>query len=447
MADIVIHSIRTAQGAGERLAPQAPLAFSDGTAFDIASVTVDAGTRFQTIEGFGGAFTEASAVTLYKMPPEKQAEILRAYFDPVEGNGYTLCRTHINSCDFSLGNYAYDEVDGDVELAHFSIDRDRQALIPMIKAAMGVAGDALRLFASPWSPPAWMKTNGEMNHGGKLKPEYRDAWARYYCRYIREYEKAGIPIWGLSVQNEPLAVQTWDSCIYTGEEERDFVRDYLGPTLEREGLGDVKLIIWDHNRDLVYERAKVVLDDPEAARYVWGTGFHWYVADCFDNVQRVHDAYPDKRLLFTEGCQEGGPHLGEWAVGERYARSILHDLNRWTVGWVDWNLVLDEIGGPNHVGNYCSAPIIADTRTGEVLYQHSYDYIGHFSRYIRPGAQRIIAAPTRDELETTAFVNPDGQIAVVVLNRTEKDVPFALKFAGRVAVAESLAHSIQTFCW
>jgi glucosylceramidase len=445
MADTLIHWVRTAKGTQERLTAQAPLAFTDDPAPDMPSITMDAGTRFQTIEGFGGAFTEAAAVTLYKMPPDKQAEILKAYFDPQGGNGYTLCRTHINSCDFSLGNYAYDEVDGDVAFTHFSIDRDRQALIPMIKAAKAVAGGALKLFASPWSPPAWMKTNGEMNHGGKLKPECRDAWARYYCRFIREYEKEGISIWGLSVQNEPLAIQTWDSCIYTGEEERDFVRDYLGPTLECEGLGNVHLIIWDHNRDLVYERAKVVLDDPAAARYVWGTGFHWYVTDCFDNVQRVHDAYPDKHLLFTEGCQEGGPHLGEWAVGERYARSIVNDLNRWTVGWVDWNLVLDEIGGPNHVGNYCSAPIIADTRTGEVLYQSSYNYIGHFSRYIRPGAQRIIAVPTCDELETTAFLNPDGQIAIVVLNRTEKDVPFTLKFAGRIAFSESPAHSIQTY--
>ena len=220
MADTLIRWVRTAKGTGERLVAQAPLAFTADPIPDVVSITVDAGTRFQTIEGFGGAFTEAAAVTLSKMPPEKQAEILKVYFDPEEGIGYTLFRTHINSCDFSLGNYAYDEVDGDVDLTHFSIDRDRQALIPMIKAAMAVAGGAFKLFASPWSPPAWMKTNNEMNHGGKLKPEYRDAWARYYCRYIREYEQEGIPIWGLSVQNEPLAIQTWDSCIYTGEEEQ-----------------------------------------------------------------------------------------------------------------------------------------------------------------------------------------------------------------------------------
>ncbi|HOT93558.1 MAG TPA: glucosylceramidase, partial [Anaerolineae bacterium] len=171
MADTLIQWVRTAKGTGERLTAQAPLAFTAGPAPDMASITVDARTRFQTIEGFGGAFTEAAAVTLYKMPPDKQTEILKAYFDPREGHGYALCRTHINSCDFSLGNYAYDEVAGDVDLTHFSIDRDRQALIPMIKAAMAVTGGALKLFASPWSPPAWMKTNGEMNHGGKLKPE------------------------------------------------------------------------------------------------------------------------------------------------------------------------------------------------------------------------------------------------------------------------------------
>jgi glucosylceramidase len=435
---------RTAKDTDERLSEGAPLTLEQGLKPLLPSVLIDSGTRYQEIEGFGGSFTEAAAVTLFKMSPERRAEILKAYFDPEVGHAYSLCRTHINSCDFSLGNYAYSEVEGDVELAHFDIARDRQALIPMIKAAQQIAGPALKLFASPWSPPAWMKSNSQMNYGGQLKPEYRDVWARYYVRYIREYEKEGIPIWGLTVQNEPEATQTWDSCRYTAEEERDFVRDYLGPTLVRAGLSEVRVIIWDHNRDLMFERAKVVYDDPQAARYVWGTGFHWYVADRFDNVQLVHDAYPDKKLLFTEGCQEGGPHLGEWHLGERYARSMVNDLNRWTVGWVDWNMVLDEQGGPNHVGNYCSAPIIADTRDDSLHYQSSYYYIGHFSRFIRPGAVRVLCATTRDELEATAFLNPDGQIAVVVLNRSEEGIPFALKFGGAAALTESPARSIQT---
>ena len=443
-----VECIRTVKDTGERLAKAEPLAFGPDPGFDVPSVMVDADKRFQVLEGFGGAFTEATAATFSKMNSEAQSAILKAYFDPQDGLGYTLCRTHINSCDFSLGSYAYDETPGDTELQQFSIEHDRRTLIPLIRAALQVAGGRIKLFATPWSPPAWMKTNGDMSHGGRLKPEYRQAWAQYYARFVRAYVEEGIPIWGLSVQNEPEATQTWESCILTGEEERDFVRDYLGPTLRDAGLGHLRLIIWDHNRDRMYERAKAVLDDPQAAQYVWGTGFHWYNGDHFDNVLRVHEAYPDKALLFTEGCQEGGPHLGEWGLGERYARSMINDLNRWTVGWVDWNLVLDEQGGPNHVGNYCSAPVIADTRLCSlegVLYQSSYYYIGHFSRYIRPGAERILSAPTLDALETTAFRNADGEIAVVVMNREEGAINFALKYRGQAALAVAPAHSISTF--
>ncbi len=433
----------TSEKSGSRLAELTPVEFGLQPGWEQPSITVDARFRYQKIEGFGGAFTEAAASTFYKMSPKNRAAILEAYFGD-GGHGYSLCRTHINSCDFALGNYAYDETEGDTELKHFSIDRDRKALIPLIKAAQAVAGERLKLFASPWSPPAWMKTSGAMNCGGKLKAEYREAWAKYYCRYIQAYRMEGIPIWGLTVQNEPEATQTWDSCIYTGEEERDFVRDHLGPTLHRFGMSDVRLMIWDHNRDRMFERAKAVLDDPEAAKYVWGTAFHWYTSDCFENVQRVHDAWPDKQLLFSEGCQEGGPHLGEWSMGERYARSMIQDLNHWTVAWVDWNLVLDETGGPNHVGNLCSAPIICDTQRDEVLYQSSYYYIGHFSRFIQPGAERILCASTRDELESTAFINPDGTTAVVVLNRSNLDIPFALKHGPGAATVQSPAHSILT---
>jgi glucosylceramidase len=329
-------------------------------------------------------------------------------------------------------------------LKHFSIERDRQALIPMIKAAINLTGGGLKLFASPWSPPAWMKTTGAMNRGGKLRKECRDVWANYYCRYIRAYEQEGIPIWGLTVQNEPEATQTWDSCIYTGEEERDFVRDHLGPALHRDGLEAVRLMIWDHNRDRMFERAKAVLDDPQAARYVWGTAFHWYTGDFFENCQHVHEAWPDKHLIFSEGCVEKGPHIGVWRSGEKYARSIIQDLNHWTEGWVDWNLLLDETGGPNHVGNFCSAPIICDTGADEVFFQSSYYYLGHFSRFIRPGAMRVLCASTRDELEATAFQNVDGGVAVVALNRSDKRIPFAVKCAGEAAMVESLPHSIVT---
>ena len=366
---LLIRHFCTAKNTQLRINELIPVAFSKKRNDTLPEISLNDKITYQIIEGFGGAFTEAAAVTFYKMPAQIQNEILNAYFNLNSGHGYSLCRTHINSCDFSLGNYAYTEVAGDVNLEHFSIERDRRALIPLIKAAMDVSESNFKLFASPWSPPAWMKTTEKMNEGGKLKPEYRDAWAKYYARYINEYAKENIPIWGITVQNEPAAVQSWDSCIYSAEEERDFVRDFLGPIMVNEGLADVKIIIWDHNRDLMYARAKTAFDDPEASKYIWGTGFHWYCNGNYENLTKLNDEFPDKKLLFTEGCVEGGANIGDWCSGERYANSIINDLNRWCVGWVDWNMILDETGGPNHVGNFCSAPIIANTKTGSLNYQ------------------------------------------------------------------------------
>jgi glucosylceramidase len=433
----------TARDTGSCLTEQPALQTLQGE-HDRPRVVVDASRTFQTIEGFGGAFTEAAAVTWHKLSPPQREAMLRDCFDPQHGHGYTLCRVHINSCDFSLGNYAHVEMPGDIELRSFSIERDRQALLPFIKAAQAVAGQPIQLLASPWSPPAWMKTNDQMNHGGKLRPEHRAAWARCYVRFIEEYAKEGVPIWGVSVQNEPMAEQRWDSCIYTAEEERDFVRDHLGPALHGAGLGHVKIVVWDHNRDLIVERASVIYADAEAAKYVWGTGFHWYGESHFDHLQLVHDAWPDKHLLFTEGCQEGGPHHGSWDLGERYAHSMINDLNAWTVGWIDWNLLLDEHGGPNHVGNYCSAPILADTAHDALHHQSSYHYIGHFARFVKPGAKRVLCATSRLDLEAAAFVNPDASIAVVVLNRTEAAIPFALRIGVQTVAAELPARSIAT---
>jgi len=377
----------------------------------------------QKILGFGGAFTEASASVYEKLGAEKRAEIIQSYFG-INGNRYNMGRTHINSCDFSLGNYSYCDTPGDIELKKFSISRDKKLLIPFIADALEATQIPIKLLASPWSPPPWMKTNGEMNHGGKLKKEYRHAWAQYYCKYISAYEKEGITIWGISIQNEPDAKQTWDSCLYTGDEERDFIRNYLGPAMERNNLLHKKIIIWDHNRDIMVERARAVLSDPEAEKYVWGTGFHWYNGDHFDAVQQVHDEFPDKKLIFTEGCQENGPHLGSWALGERYATSIINDLNRWTVAWIDWNLILDESGGPNHVGNYCSAPIIVDTQTQDILYQSSYYYLGHFSRFIKRGDRIIESKNETKNLLALASINSSGSTTVVLMNKNNSKEDF-----------------------
>ncbi|MCA1032551.1 glucosylceramidase [Bacillus timonensis] len=437
-----IRMVLTAKDTEDRLTEQQGLSFTKNASN--VDISIDPTTEYQTMLGFGGAFTEATAYTLSQMSSDKRAEVLRSYFDQKEGLGYTIGRVHIHSCDFALENYTYVE-ENDVELKTFNIERDHKWVIPLVKDAMEVKGGSIPLLASPWSPPAWMKTNNEMNHGGKLLPEYRDAWATYYTKFIDSYEKEGLNIWGITVQNEPAAVQVWDSCIYTAEEERDFVKNHLGPIMHKNGHEDVKIIIWDHNRDIVVERASTVLEDPEAAKYVWGTGIHWYVSEEFHKVGEVHDRFPDKHLLFTEGCQEGGVKLGEWFTGERYGRNMIGDINNWVEGYLDWNMVLNEEGGPNHVRNLCDAPIIADTKTNELHYNSSFYYIGHFSKYVRPGAKRIKVETTNSELQTSGFLNEDGTVAIIVMNETDEKSTFTMGYNGESCQTELPPHSIATY--
>ncbi|MDD4816640.1 MAG: glycoside hydrolase family 30 protein [Victivallaceae bacterium] len=442
-----IRLVRTSQARLERFAGLRPPKIEKESEVppNDPTVVIDAAVEYQTVEGFGGAFTESAAVTWMKLSPEKRDEVIQAYFSTDNGNCYNLCRTHMNSCDFSLGNYACCDTPGDVELKTFSIDRERQAIVPMIRAARQCAGNnEMRLFISPWSPPAWMKDTKDMNRGGKLLPEYRETWAEYYCRFIQELEKEDIPVWGLTVQNEPMAMPSWDSCQYSAEEERDFVRDHLGPALRRNGMAELKLMVWDHNRYRLYDRVRTIYKDPEAAKYIWGAAFHWYCDEQFDNVLRTHEAFPDKKLLFSEGCHEGGAYLGEWVMGERYAHNMINDLNRHTVGWVDWNLMLDDQGGPNHVGNFCSAPIMIDPANDRYMLQSSYYYIGHFSRYIARGAKRILCVTTRDAIEAAAFVNPDGGRVAVLLNRGNEKFNCQFKEGDMAAAVELPAHSIVT---
>ena len=413
-------------------------------------IFVDPAKKFQTLTGIGGALTDASAETFAKLPKEKQQEFMKAYYDPVKGIGYTLARTNIQSCDFSSDSYSYVGAH-DSLLKTFSVEHDQQYRIPFIKAAIAAAGGKLTLYVSPWSPPSWMKDNNNVLQGGKLLPKYYQAWANFYVKFIRTYEALGIPIWGLSVQNEPMAKQKWESCIYTAEEERDFIKRYLGPTLQKQGMSSKKLIAWDHNRDQVYQRASTILEDPAAAKYVWGIGYHWYEtwtgSDMqFGNVQKVHESFPSTNLIFTEGCVESfkRDRINEWFIGERYGYSLVNDFNNGTVAWTDWNILLDENGGPNHVGNFCFAPVHADTKTGELIYTNAYYYLGHFSKFIRPGAKRVISASNRTQLQSTAFLNKDGKLAVVVLNLTDKEIPYQLWIKGNAATTVSLPHSIAT---
>ena len=413
-------------------------------------VFVDPSKKAQTILGIGGALTDAAAETFAKLPAVKQQEFIDAHFDLRKGIGYRLARTNIHSCDFSSASYTYVN-EGDKALESFRVEHDRQYRIPFIKRAIAATGGRLTLFASPWSPPAFMKTNNDILHGGKLRPDFYQSWATYYTKFIKAYERDGIPVWGISIQNEPMATQTWESCIYTAGEERDFLKNYLGPTMKREGLGDKKIIAWDHNRDLIYQRVSTILKDPKAAQYVWGIGYHWYEPwsggdQMFDNVKLVHETFPSKNLLFTEGTVDSfkPQEITSWRLGEAYGRSMINDFNSGAVGWTDWNVLLDENGGPNHVGNFCFAPVHADTKTGELTYTNSYYYIGHFSKFIRPGARRIASSPSRSALLSTAFINPDGRVSVVVMNKSDQKISYFLWLDGNAAEVSSLPHSIQT---
>jgi len=415
-------------------------------------IVIDPQKEFQEFVGIGAALTDASAATFYKLTEENQELFLEAYYDVEKGIGYSLARTIIHSCDFSKASYTYVK-EGDKELKTFSIAPDKAYRIPFTKKAIEAAGGKLTMYASPWSPPAFMKTNNNMLRGGKLKKEFYQPWANYYAKFIRAYEKEGIPIWGLSIQNEPMAVQRWESCIYTAEEERDFLKNYLGPTLEKEGLGDKNIIVWDHNRDLLFQRASTILNDPEAAKYVWGTGFHWYEDwkddnPMFENVASVKEAYPDKKLIFTEGCNEGYDlerlENEDPSLAERYGKAMIKDFNNGTVAWTDWNILLDETGGPNHVGNLCFAPVHGNTQTGELTFTNSFYYIGHFSKFIRPGAKRISSVTSSNSIISTAFKNKNNSIAIIAMNTSDKTLDYTITINLKTAKLKIPPHSIQT---
>lgn len=413
-------------------------------------VCLPAHTRQQVI-GFGGALTESSAYVFAGMPPDVQDQVMRLCFGGAAqgGNAYSLCRTHIQSCDFSLGNYAYVRP-FDRQLTSFSIDRDRQLLLPFIQCALA-ANPALELFASPWSPPGFMKTNRLMNGGGRLRERFYDAWARLLARYVSAYAREGVQVGRLSIQNEPMARQTWDSCLFTPEEEAAFAVGHLRPALDAAGHEDVKLFAWDHNTDRLLDRVDAVFAYPGAAEAFDGVAFHWYAGDHFEQVEAVAAAHPTKELLFTEGCVEYSRDVLCEATQERkaeqYAHALIGHLNAGAQGFIDWNVLLDERGGPNHVGNFCEAPLMFDRAEGRLVVNRSFHYLGHVSRFVRPGARRFLVSRSASDLECAGFVNPEGDRVLVVLNRTDHTVRCEVVERPFAYPLEMPAHSIVTLVW
>jgi glucosylceramidase len=413
-------------------------------------ISIDPQKRYQSVIGFGGAFTEAACYTIMHTPVSIRQKIIDMYFSE-KGLCYNLGRISIHSCDFSLESYTYiNEVDKN--LNNFDISRENQYVIPILKEAKKVAKNGLSLLASPWSPPSFMKTNQSMLNGGSLLPEYRQMWADYIVKYLLEMKRRDISVDLLTIQNEPEAVQIWESCIMSAQEEAEFITDYLYPSLLKANIEHTKLLIWDHNRDRIIDRAKVTFANSQAFKLAWGIGYHWYVSDAHENLTALHNLFPTKHILFTEGCvelangalKEHHQPSSSWEHGERYGRNIINDFNNFNEGWIDWNLVLNEIGGPNHVKNYCEAPLMYDRNNHKLIVNPSYYYIGHFARYIQPGAYRIYCQVDKNITSiATSFINPNGEIIIVIQNEKEKK-EIVLKVSNRYTKLTLPSRSITT---
>ena len=429
---------------------------------------------FQTITGFGGSFTESSAYLLNKLSKSNRDKIIEAYFGET-GAKYSLTRTHMNSCDFSLGHYSYAPVDGDKELKHFSVDEDKADIIPMIKDAKAASKDGFKIISSPWTAPPWMKDNkGWM--GGKLLPEYYDTWALFFSKYLEAYKAEGIDIWGFTVENEPLGNNNnWESMIFSPEEMTNFVKNHLGPKLKSDGH-NVKVLGYDQNRgEELKQWADVMYKDEASSKYYDGIAVHWYAStyDWFpESLQYAHKAAPGKYLIQTEACLDGlvpkwqddkwywskeardwgwlwAPEKDKYLHPEyvpvfRYARDIIGCLNNWVDGWVDWNMLLDKQGGPNWFKNWCGAPILVDPDKDEVYITPIYYVMAHFSKYIRPEAKIIGFENSDNDLMVTAAQNPDKSIVVVVLNQGTTAKSFILSLGTKSKKISISANALQT---
>ena len=427
----------------------------------------------QTITGFGGSFTESSAYLLNKLSKQNRDSIIEAYFGE-SGAKYSLTRTHMNSCDFSISQYSYAPVTDDKELKYFTIEEDKDDIIPMIKDAMKVSKNGFKILSSPWTASPWMKDNKSWV-GGKLLPEYYDTWALFFSKYIDAYKVEGIDIWGFTVENEPLGnSNNWESMHFSPDEMTNFVQNYLGPKLEADGH-KTKILGYDQNREELKHWVDSMYKNEETSKYFDGTAVHWYAStyDYFpEELLYAHHKAPDKYLIQSEACvdsevpkwkddawywrKEATDWGWDWAPEKdkhlhpkyspvnRYARDIIGCLNNYVDGWIDWNMVLDTQGGPNWFQNWCVAPVIVDPEKDEVYFTPLYYTLSHFSKYIRPKAVVIGLDISDKNLMATAAKNPDGSIAVVLFNEGKETKNINLKLSGKSITIQISGQAIQT---
>ncbi|KAJ7318921.1 hypothetical protein OS493_036793 [Desmophyllum pertusum] len=384
---------------------------------------VNLGEVFQTILGIGGAFTDAAGINILNISSTLQQKLLSSYFSQ-DGIEYSIGRIPMASCDFSTHTYSYDDYEGDFQMENFSLAKeDFQLKIPLMLSAIKMSKRNLTFFGSPWASPAWMKTNGKMQGPGQLKgvagDKYHKAWALYFAMFIKAYEDNGVNIWGLTVENEPSAGYMKGyrfQCMgFTAEMERDFIKEDLGPTLAKFGYSDVKVMMLDDYRNFVESWADTILGDNQTAKYVSGIAVHWYNEGqtAPDVLTATHKKFPNHFILNTEACagwgglpSERGVHLGQWSRGNEYTHSVIENLSHWSTGWVDWNLALNMQGGPNWVSNFVDSPIIVDAENGLFYKQPMFYHLGHFSKFVPPGSQRIeVISSEETSLEFIGFYN------------------------------------------
>jgi len=404
----------------------------------------------QTITGIGGSFTDASAFLIHQMSPSQRKDILESYFGE-DGANYSLTRTHMNSCDFSRFHYSYAAIPGDNNLDHFSIEQDLEFLIPMIVSAQKISKAGFKIIASPWTAPPWMKDN---NHwvGGQLLPEHYATWGLFFAKYAKAYHDAGVPIWGFTVENEPHGNgNNWESMHFTPEQMTNFVQFHLGPSLEKHGLSELKVLGYDQNRDGLEAWTSVMYQSESSSKYFDGTAIHWYDStyDYFpEALDKAHYTAPNKHLIQTEACCDAQTpkwkdddwywraEATDWgytwrepekkylhpkyAPVHRYARDIIGCLNHWVDGWIDWNMVLDRQGGPNWFENWCIAPVIVDPERDEVYFTPIYDVMCHFSKFIRPGSKVLEHNLSDPELLSLAVESATEGHVLVIFNPTNE---------------------------
>jgi glucosylceramidase len=451
---VQVRVVQTAKDSTDRLSPKPPISFTNEYTWsrDEVVLKIDTNIEYQEILGFGGAFTEASAYVYYLLDKKIQNRIMDLYFG-ADGLQYSVGRVHIGSCDFSLKSYNFDNFTDDFSLSRFDISHDKRQMIPFIKQALNTSKLPIKIYATPWSPPGWMKGNGHMvgtsEPGLKQDDAYHKTWANYLSMFITAYKKEGVDLWGMTVQNEAEAVVPWESCYYSPENERDFIKNFLGPIMSVDHP-NLTIMIWDHNKDRVVPWVKTIFSDPEAAKYVKGTGIHWYSGSQFENVEEAHKLFPEKFILATEACNCPGVLLGDWSRGESYGYDIIGDLNAYAVGWVDWNLLLNAEGGPNHLNNFCDASLIGDVDNQILHIQPTYYYMGQISKFLLPGSKRVNVQSSSNVNGTLSYVGvvtPNDEVAIVVMNQANNTVDLRFIDNGMTATYALPPRAITTFIY